>query len=117
MTYGIDLRRKVVSFISDKGNKSKASRLFKVSLWCVNDWANSLLLQLNLTPIALVNIDMEKLSWHVRNNNDVILRELAVEFDVTEQAILYALRRLSPPTKKQCAIVSAITISVFSTYT
>jgi transposase len=94
MTYGIDLRRKVVSFVSDKGNKSEASRLFKVSLWCVNDWCKRSFLAAQPHLNRVSKIDMKKLSWHIRNNNDVILRELAVEFDVTEQAIWYALRRL-----------------------
>jgi DeoR/GlpR family transcriptional regulator of sugar metabolism len=47
---------------------------------------------------------MKKLSWHVRNNNDVILRELTVEFDVTEQTIWYALRRLKVIHKKNNAL-------------
>jgi hypothetical protein len=43
---------------------------------------------------------MEKLSWHVSHNNDVILREL----DVTEQAIWCALRRLKVIHKKNNAL-------------
>jgi Zn-dependent peptidase ImmA (M78 family) len=43
---------------------------------------------------------MKKLSRRIQNNNDVILRELSSEFDVTEQAIWYALRRLKITHKK-----------------
>ena len=100
MTYGIDLRRRVVSFVSEGGNKSEASRLFKVSLWCVKDWCKRSELAAKPHPKRVRKVDMKKLSRRVENNNQVILRELASEFGVTEQAIWYALRRLKVTHKK-----------------
>ena len=100
MTYGIDLRRRVVSFVSEGGNKSEASRLFKVSLWCVKDWCKRYELAAKPHPKRVRKVDMKKLSRRVENNNEVILRELASEFGVTEQAIWYALRRLKVTHKK-----------------
>ena len=38
MTYSIDLRKRVVEFVLDGGLKAEASRRYKVSLWCVNNW-------------------------------------------------------------------------------
>ncbi len=38
MTYSIDLRKRVVEFVQGGGSKAEASRRYKVSLWCVNDW-------------------------------------------------------------------------------
>lgn len=104
MTYGIDLRRRVVSYVNNNGNKSEASRVFKVSLWCVKDWCKRPDLSASPHPKRSGKIDMNKLSLHVQNNNDLILRELAFEFDVTEQAIWYALRRLKITHKKNDAL-------------
>jgi len=104
MTYGIDLRRRVVSYVKDNGNKSEASRVFKVSLWCVRDWCGRPDLAAAPHPKRSGKIDMNKLSRHIQNNNDTILRELASEFKVTEQAIWYALRRLKVTHKKNDAL-------------
>ena len=105
MTYGIDLRERVVKHVREKGNKSEASRVYGVSLWCVRDWCERSDLRPKSQPKQRFRkIDMEKLSRYVRGNNEVILRELAKEFGVTEQAIWYALRRLKITHKKNDAL-------------
>ena len=104
MTYGLDLRKRVVSYVSSGGSKASASRLFKISLWCVNDWCKRLKLEAAPHPKRSGKIDMQKLSCHIQSNNDTILRELASEFNVTEQAIWYALRRLKVTHKKNDAL-------------
>ncbi|MCB1796105.1 MAG: hypothetical protein KDJ70_17110, partial [Candidatus Competibacteraceae bacterium] len=38
MTYGVDLRKKVVAFVQDGGGQAGAARRFGVSPWCVRDW-------------------------------------------------------------------------------
>ena len=47
MSYSLDLRHRVVLYVKDGGTKISASRHFKVSLWCVNDWCK----RDNLVPI------------------------------------------------------------------
>jgi len=41
MTYSIDLRETVMSFISDGGSKSEAVRLFKISRDTIYRWLNA----------------------------------------------------------------------------
>ena len=36
MAYSLDLRKKVVDFVSSGGRKKRARELFGVSIWCVN---------------------------------------------------------------------------------
>jgi len=38
MAYSLDLRQRVVDFVSAGGQKKEASDRFNVSLWCVNNW-------------------------------------------------------------------------------
>ena len=104
MTYGLDLRERVVAHVLSGGSKAEASRFFKVSLWCVNDWISRKDISPRVYPRRSGKIDMQKLSQHIQNNNDAILREIAVEFSVTEQAIWYALRRLKITHKKNNAL-------------
>lgn len=104
MTYGIDLRRRVVSFVESGGSKKEASKIYKVSLWCVQDWCKRTNLAANKHPSRFRKIDMKKLSLYIQNNNDAILREIALEFNVSEQAIWHALRRLKVTNKKNYAV-------------
>ncbi len=100
MTYGIDLRERVVSFVLGGGSKASASRQFKVSLWCVQDWCKRRQLEAQQHPGRKSKIDMGKLLRDVEVQGDALLRERANKFGVTEQAVWYALRRLQLTHKK-----------------
>ncbi len=104
MTYGLDLRKRVVSFVLAGGSKAEASRHFKVSLWCVQDWCLRKDLSAKVQPSRHNKIDMEKLSVHLKDQPDAILRERATKFGVTEQAIWYGLKRLKVTHKKNDAL-------------
>ena len=105
MTYGIDLRDLVVNFVSGGGSKAEAARRFQVSIWCIKDWCKrGKELAAKPHPSRRSKIDMEKLRHHLNAHNDAILRERAVEFGVTEQAIWYALRRIKATNKKNDAL-------------
>ena len=104
MTYGVDLRERVRSFVSDGGNKSEASRRFKVSMWCVYDWCSRENLSAKVHPSRVRKIDMKKLSRHLQDRPDAILRERAIEFGVTKQAIWCGLKRLKVTHKKNDAL-------------
>lgn len=107
MTYGLDLRRRVVSFVLSGGSKAEASRRFKVSLWCVQDWCLRKDLSAKKHPSRHNKIDMKKLSAHLKERPEAILRERAIEFGVTEQAIWYGLKRLKVTHKKNDALYPA----------
>lgn len=104
MTYGIDLRERVIEYVSVGGSKAAASRQFKVSLWCVQNWCLRGDLSAKRHPTRHRKIDMQKLSRHLQDQPDTILRERAIAFGVTQQAIWYGLRRLKATHKKNDAL-------------
>lgn len=94
MSYGIDYRRRVVSFVAEGGSKREAARLFKISPNTVYEW---LKLGENLSPrpasVRKRKLDKEALARHVRENPDALLRERAEHFGVHVNAIWTAMRR------------------------
>jgi transposase len=104
MTYGLDLRERVVLFVSGGGSKAAASRNFKVSLWCVKNWCSREDLSAKPHPQRFNKINMQKLYRHLQDHPDAILRERAIEFGVTNQAIWHGLKRLKVTHKKNDAL-------------
>ncbi len=102
MTYSIDLRKRVVEFVQDGGLLAEASRRYKVSLWCVNDWCK----RQDLTPKPQKRrqrkLDWEALSHHIEQYPDALLRERAQYFGVHINAIWYATRHMKLTRKKRC---------------
>jgi transposase len=94
MSYGMDYRRRVVSFVSEGGSKRGAARLFKVSPNTIYEWLKR---GDDLAPrIARTRrrkIDKEALVRHVRDNPDALLRERAAHFGVHVNAVWEAMRR------------------------
>ena len=104
MTYSIDLRKRVVEFVIDGGSKAEASRRYKVSLWCVNDWCK----REDLTPQQQKGrkrkLDWQALSRHIQEHPDALLRERAQHFGVHTNAIWYASRMMKLTRKKNSQI-------------
>lgn len=75
MTYSVDLRKRVVEFVVAGGSKAEASRRYKVSLWCVNDWCK----RDNLNPSPQKGrkrkLDWKSLSQHIQEYPDALLRQ------------------------------------------
>ena len=94
MTYSIDLRKRVVVFVIDGGSKAEASRRYKVSLWCVNDWCK----REDLTPQQQKGrkrkLDWEALSRHIQEYPEALLRERGRHFGVHTNTIWYANRQM-----------------------
>jgi len=59
MTYSIDLRKSVVSYVDKGGSKAEVSRVFDVSLWAVNNWCK----RKNLAPKEYPSDRKRKLDW------------------------------------------------------
>jgi putative transposase len=95
MSYSIDYRRRVVSFVREGGSKRDAARLFKVNVDTIYEWLKR---GKDLAPrpskTRRRKIDKETLARHVRENPDALLRERAAVFNVTPEAIFYALRTM-----------------------
>ena len=104
MTYSIDLRKRVVEFVLDGNSKAEASRRYKVSLWCVNDWCQ----REDLTPQQQKGrkrkLDWSALSQHIQEYPEALLRERAQYFGVHTNAIWYASRMMKLTRKKNSQI-------------
>jgi len=76
MSYSFDLRRRVVLYVQDGGTKISASRQFKVSLWCVNDWCSRVHLEPNKPPGRPRKIDWDALATDIQKHPDKLLRDV-----------------------------------------
>jgi transposase len=104
MTYSMDLRKRVVGFVNEGGSKTKASRRFEVSLWCVNDWCKREDLAPKVQSLRHRKIDKEALRRHVRLYPDALLRERAEVFGVHINAVWSMMRKMELTHKKSDAL-------------
>ncbi len=104
MGYSIDLRKRVVSYVREGGNKSEAARLFGVSRWCVYDWLGRETLEPEKQgrPVGPRALCLEALKAHVESYPDAYEDEGAVDLDVSRHVVMYHLKRKK---KKKNAIV------------
>lgn len=102
MTYSLDLRKKVVTFVRSDGGQREAARRFDISLWCVRDWLVRTDLQPQQKGVARQRkLDKEALRAHVRDYPDALIRERAVHFGVYPNAVWVALKTLQLTHKKR----------------
>jgi transposase len=94
MLYSIDLRERVISHVRLGGSQAEASRLFNVSTRTIYNWLKAPDLQPRLAKTRQRKIDESALLAHIRDHPDALLRERAVDFEVSEVAIWKALKRL-----------------------
>ena len=94
MTYSVDLRKTVMSFLSDGGSKSEAVRTFKISRDTIYRWLNAEDLRPKKHGSRHRKIDMEALRRHVEADSDMFLHDRAKAFNVSTSAMHYAMKRL-----------------------
>ncbi len=103
--YSVDLRRRVLEYIEETADKTKASQLFKVGIATIYRWIARKKQIGNLAPSSKKaykkKIDDQKLIAYVEKNPDHFLSEIATHFNITLQAIFYALRRLRITRKRK----------------
>ena len=103
MTYPLKLRQKVFSTKDKLGlTFQEISERFDIPIRTLFRW------QRQLEPVvgrnkSATKIDMGALSQHVTDHPDACLYERAEDFNVTPQAIHYALKRLNISYKKNAA--------------
>ena len=104
MTYSIDLRKRVVEYVSEGGSKAEASRRYEVSLWCVDDWCKREDLAPKVHSLRQRKIDKEALRRHVQLYPDALLRERAELFGVRINAVWSMMRKMNLTHKKSDAL-------------
>lgn len=104
MVYSLDLRKKALNYIANKGSISEASNIFGITTRTLSNWL-SLEKRGDLAPKMKGSkpskIDNEKLKQYVKDHPDHYLREIAEAFSTTLQAVFYACKRVNITLKKK----------------
>ena len=103
MSYSIDLRKRVLDFLSEGGSKAEASRMYKVSRMCIYKWlaAENPLRREKPGPRGPHRLDYAALKQHVADFPDHTQQERAAHFGVSKSCIHYALGKLNITRKKR----------------
>lgn len=103
-SYSVDLREKVLQYLEKNQNREAASRLFQVGIATIYRWLSFKKEKGNIEPLrrpyAYKKIDDQKLIDYIEKNPDHFLSEIAKHFNLTAQAVFYALKRLKITRKK-----------------
>lgn len=103
-SYSVDLRERVLQYLEKNNNREAASRLFQVGIATIYRWLARKKEKGNVEPLrrpyAYKIIDDQKLLDYIEKNPDHFLSEIGRHFNLTPQAIFYALKRLKVTRKK-----------------
>jgi len=94
MSYSVDLRKRVIDFVNNGGQKADAARIYNVGRSTIYTW----LQRSDLAPSVRGPCDRklmkDDLATHVADYPDAILRERAVHFGVRTSTIWAALQKI-----------------------
>lgn len=94
MSYSLDFRQRVVSYVKEGGSKAEASRLFGIERRTLYHWLSAKDLSPRPAKTRKRKLDKGALAAHVRDYPDWVLRERAEHFGVHINAIWSALQTL-----------------------
>jgi len=104
MAYSVDFRRAAIEYWQSDHSKEELYEAFKIHPSRVYEWLRHEGKTGSLEPSyperRTRKIDLEKLKQAVERKPDAYLAEFAKQFDCTEQAIFYALKKLDITVKK-----------------
>ena len=104
MSYDIKFRRRAIAYWSEGHSKTETARVFKVSPTALQRWKSQLEKTGDLAPKkrreTWRKIEPARLAKYVSQHPDAYLKEIALEFNCTDVAVLIALRRLKITRKK-----------------
>jgi len=103
MSYSVDLRERVVSYVRGGGSATQAACLFQVGRSTLYRWLNMPDLRPKPAKERRRKLDKAALAAHVRDYPDALLKERAAHFGVHINAIWVALKKLKV-TKKNDAL-------------
>tara|TARA_Y100000031_G_scaffold133548_1_gene155474 strand:+ start:54 stop:392 length:339 start_codon:yes stop_codon:yes gene_type:complete len=95
MSYSLDLRKKVLKYLEKGHSQQEASALFGVSRRTIYTWLNREDLNPSPRKTWQSKINKKQLQNYVLANPDLLLREYALQFNVTVNAISLAFRSLN----------------------
>ena len=95
MSYSLDFRERAVAYVRDGGSQAACCRAFKIDRKTLYHWLRADDLRPKRHGSRHRKLDMTALAADVRTYPDSYLHERAARFDVSAQAIWYALRRLN----------------------
>lgn len=104
MVYSLDLRKKALDYIANGGSRLEASKIFGVTIPTLANWLSRQKQQdlaSRMKGSKPSKIDNEKLKKYIEDHPDSYLREIAVVFNSTLQAVFYACKRLNITLKKR----------------
>jgi transposase len=94
MSYSIDLRERVVEYVSKGGSKAEAARIFAIGRDTIYRWLAADDLLPRPAKTRKRKLDKVVLAAHVCEYPDMILRERAEHFGVRVNSIWVALQTL-----------------------
>lgn len=108
MTYSLDLRTKALEYLEKGGTEEEAAEIFGVTKRTLSNWKRRKK-EHNLAPKprrpSPSKINSDHLRKYIQEHPDAYLREIAMEFESTLQAIFYACKRLKISLKKRSPII------------
>jgi transposase len=103
--YGLDLREKVIKFLSAGNSQRLASKVFNISKTTVNTWHVRYKKDGNYLPKkklgARSKIDISKFIEYVKNNPDATSDMIGKHFGMTNSGARYYLKKLGFSYKKK----------------
>lgn len=101
MTYSLDLRQRVIKFVTDGRTMSEAGDIFSVHHKTIYNWIKSDDLRPKPPPKSRKRkLDNQEIIEHVKQHPEMILRQRAKHFGVTNNAIWYQFKKLGITLKK-----------------
>ena len=114
MSYGIDLRKRVVEYVQNGGGKAEAARRFGVSRGRVYQWMSlgkKLTTGLRPGPTDGHKVNTAELEKAVNGQPDILQTELAKRFAVDTSTICRSLKKLGYTRKKNVGLQRVVTTS------
>ncbi|QTD46109.1 IS630 transposase-related protein [Ottowia testudinis] len=96
MTYSVDLRQRVLSFVAAGGSKTEAAQRFSVSRSTVHEWLGQPADHQASKPGPKDSrkFDREQLRQMLEQQPDLLIREMAQQLGVSNNAVGNALQRM-----------------------
>ena len=94
MTYSLDLRQRVVSFVQAGGERKEASKIYSISIKTIYAWMHSTTLVPKKHGPRKRKIDRDALIRDIKQNPDALLRERAKLFNVHISAMIRYLKQM-----------------------